>query len=61
MHHSHRSFTMPATTQTFWKVDEDMVRCLPYRKMVFERMGEGNDNGKERRKSDDGGRQKSVF
>jgi hypothetical protein len=29
--------------------------------MVFERMGEGNDKVKERRKSDDGGKGKSVF
>jgi hypothetical protein len=29
--------------------------------MVFEKMGEGNDKGKERRKSDYGGKGKSVF
>jgi hypothetical protein len=49
---------MPATTQTFWKADEDIMRCLAYRRMVFERMGEENGKDKDKRKNDYGGRGK---
>jgi hypothetical protein len=40
--HHHRSFSMGATSQTFWKdfpCDDELMSCLAYRRMVFETMG----------------------
>lgn len=40
--HHHRSLSMGATPQTFWKdfpCNDELMSCLAYRRMVFERMG----------------------
>lgn len=63
---THRSFTIAGNAQSFWRTlpeDDDLMKCLAYRRMVYEKIGSerGSVSTVSSMDMQNGGRRKSEM